>query len=356
MKKLIGIIATAILLAGCTSSQPVIEASEAPSKPTYENIWQQKCAEFSPRNSQPWHPVYNEIIADVCENTVLSDDVLEVIYSPLVNQERLEKFIQTAFFSFSYWKPITADTAPVKLILITEKEEQWWRETMAPLVKDPAVLEWFGPEAKGVGRCWSIGPDAGCGAKYPVWETTTGTLVYVNVLGTQRMPDNEYNIDAAHNAPHWYQDSHGYQHWDDGFLEGHATLYEIAFHILYTGSDKKREDGAWSARGRDGLPFTARTPEDALAHIENCRKNENGPACNHFFYFGGAMQQEKMIIDFGYDTYLKWHEAMRSVRSSEEYAATFKEVYGVDLRQWQATNFAEYLAESFDYYITKWGV
>ena len=334
------------------SQQIQAESQASGNSPRLENesVWQEKCRAYEPLEGQPWHSVYNEIIKDVCESTVLKPDVLEVIYSPLVAQERLETFIDTAQFSFSFWAPETLDTAPVKLMILTEKERDWFEATLTPLLTDPSVMEWFGADAKGVGRCGSVGPQAGCGAKYPVWETTTGTLVYVNMLGTQRTPDDEYNIDAAHNAVHWYQDSHGYQHWDDGFLEGQATLYEIAFHFLYTGHDRKREEGARMVSVRDGAPFSARDDEGAREHLAYCR--QSGPDCHHFFYFGGAMQQEKMILDFGFDKYKEWNVEMRQVRSREEYEALFESVYGVELRSWQNENLATYLVESFNYYKT----
>lgn len=355
MRAIIACIVLLPLLVGCTTSPQSAESNQALSQPTFQNLWQEKCKKYKPLTNQEWSIAYDAIIKDVCQSTNISNEVTEVIYSPGVNQERLQKFLQTATFSFSYWRDRTANFKPVKIYLLTEKDEQWMRNELEPLLKDPGVIEWFGPDAKGVGRCWNIGPTAACGAKYPTWETVSGELVYVNVLGTQKVPDIEYNIDPAHNAVHWYQDSHGYQHWDDAFLEGQATLYEIAFHILYTGSDKKREDGAWLAHDQDGIKFTARTQEDVIQHMSACSKNENGPLCNYYFYFGGAMQQEKMILDFGYDKYLAWHESLREVRTPEGYEKAFSEVFGVELRTWQKTALAQYLADSFDYYISKWG-
>ena len=366
------IFAVALLLAlvtGCTpasesevnSAQPPAESESAsptvtsePKPLDLENQWFSRCASYEPLSGQAWHLVYNEVIADICSNTTIEPNVLEVIYSPGVNQDRLKDFIETAEFSFNYWRPKTLDTAPVKLILLNEQEREWFESTLAPLVKDPGVLEWFGPDAQGVGRCWSIGPDAACGAKYPVWETTTGTLVYVTLLGTRRVPDDEFNLDAAHNAVHWYQDSHGWDHWDYGFLEGQATVHEIAFHILLTGSDKKREDGAWTVFANDPKPFKATTVEETIKHHNECRPDSN--QCHHHFYFGGAMQQEKIILDFGYPKYLQWLTEVESVESREAYEATFRNVFGVELPKWRDESWAPYLLESFLYYReNRWG-
>lgn len=367
MKKLLALVLSLPVMAGCQAAPLEIESaqnsppaesstfspSQSPqSEPEqvaeYENVWQEKCSSYEPISGQPWHEVYNQIIDHVCLSTALKPDVVEIIYSPLVNQDRLQSFVETLKFSFSYWSPITLDTAPVKVILLNEKEEQWFRETLTPLLKDPSVITWFGPEAPGVGRCGSTGSQASCGAKYPVWETTTGTLVYVTQLGSLRMPDLEFNIEPSHNAVHWYQDSHGFEHWDFGFLEGQATMFEIAFHILFTGSDRKREEGAWLAMSRDIRPFRLDTLEEAIEHEKLCSFDSR--ECNHFQYFGGAMQQEKLIIDFGFEKYLEWISAVESVRSRDEYRSAFEAVYGEELDAWKVNSWLPYALESFASY------
>ena len=68
------------------------------------------------------------------------------------------------------------------------------------------------------------------------------------------------------------------------------------------------------------------------------------------------MQQEKIILDFGYAKYLQWLREVESVESREAYAETFRNVFGVDLPMWRDESWAPYLLESFRYYReNRWG-
>lgn len=371
MRKLIALLLSTGLLVGCTSTSEFGEVSSAiqdsqemqaesdtapgedvatlPEEPL--NRWVGKCLEFDYESPNEWAIAYLQVIEDICATTEVNEAIAEIIYAPNVNPEHssTKNYVETILFSQTFWsKYMTSPSTPI-WVIATPEDEEWWGKHYDKYVTEAAEF-----------TCPYFHENYFCSYKYypPEGKTVVESEVHLFVVDqTEELLADAY-VDPAHNAVHWYQDASGYQHWHEFLIEGHATLYEIAFHVLERSADdvrqaeRQRESFAWLSHTLDETEFVATDAKGVLDHWDACYGR--GYECNHYYYGGGAMFHERLILDYGYSRYLEWHENLASVSNNEEYFGLFEDFWGTSLWEFDELRFAPYAAESFNYYYQMW--
>ena len=325
------------------------EAEPVESEKTYENLWLKACDGYNFTTDQAWGIAYEVLIDDICQNTVIDENSIDIVLGPSVSNEDMDRSMDANVFAHSYWKNfLPEDVEPVTIIIASEKDREWWEATVPEYTT--VDFQWFSE----TGRCWEVSARSACGEKHGIEGSLTGAMVESYMIGTEaHLNGSTWWNDPSHNAPHWYHDVYEYEHWYELLIEGHATLYEIASYQLYENDDWLRMDFAWLARTVDEIKMDALTPEGVMQHLEKCYGI--GGSCNHFYYGGGAMMHEKLIIDFGLESYFAWHEKVRMIETSKdagfiEFKQVFANHYEVEFEQWMSESFAPYVADSYVHY------
>lgn len=334
------------------------EQSEAVDAPIVEesaglrvNRWIDKCKQFGYRADNDWASAYVAVIEDVCSVTKIDSQAVTIVYGPSVNKsnESIQKYVDSIVFSHTYWSRHIVSPDRPYWVIATQDDKAWWDAEYEKYVTETSEF-----------TCPYFNENHFCSSKYYPGNGTTVVDSEVHLLvvdQTKNLSADAY-IDPAHNAVHWYHEAAGYQHWHEFLIEGHATLYEIAFHVLENSNqserqaERQRETFAWLSHTLDNIKFTATDAEGVLDHWDACYGR--GYDCNHYYYGGGAMFHEKLVLEFGYASYLSWHSKLDSIDTISQYLALFQSHFGVSLRDFDRESFAPHAARSFNYYYSIW--
>ena len=380
MRKITALLLSAVLLVGCSSTTEFGEVStavqdsqsmqgeldsdgegESPDAPSVEepssaqqNRWLRKCEEFSYASDQSWADAYREIISDVCSTKSVNPDVIDIIYGPETDPSDplISAYTDTALFAWSFWEKYVPEFArKTTFIVITPDDGGWWEEN-APTYTSVPQGE--------LGSCAYFDENNFCSYKYFVDDGNSNIdsdIILWVVREGSPLKEDTY-VDPAHNAAHWFHDAYGFKHWYEFLIEGHATLFEIAFHILENSNEdvriaeRQRESFAWLSHTVDNFKFTAETVDEANAHFDKCYGR--GGDCNHFYYGGAAMFHENLILNYGYEAFMEWGKAMGSVETTEEFNSLFDEMFSRPIDSYQRQEFASHVVETFSHYYEIW--
>lgn len=319
-----------------------------------ENRWVKKCEEFSYSSDHIWADAYRQIIADVCTTRQVNPEVINVIYGPDTDPSDplIAAYVDTALFAWSFWeKYIPEGTRKTTFVVVTPEDGKWWEENSDTFTSVPQSE---------LGSCAYFDENNFCSYKYFVYEGNSNidsdVILWVVREGSPLKEDTF--IDPAHNAAHWFHDAYGFEHWYEFLIEGHATLFEIAFHVLENSTkevriaERQRESFAWLSHTRDTFQFDADTEAEANAHFDKCFGR--GGDCNHFYYGGGAMFHETLILNFGYEYFMDWGKAVGSVENVDEFNSLFEEWFRKPIASYQRNEFASHVIHSFKHYYEIW--
>lgn len=314
---------------------------------TRKNRWIEKCESYTYNSNKSWAGAYRQIIDDICSETKINPDVIDVIYGPNANPSDplTVSYIETAIFAWSFWENYVPNPTKTTFIVVSPEDNVWWKQN---------ATKYTSISQQELGSCAYFNENNFCSYKYLKAEGKTnidGDIFLWVVKQDSPLKADTY-IDPAHNAVHWFQDAYEFQHWYEFFIEGHATMYEIAFHILDSNRDNYREGYAWLSHTMDNIKFVAKTKEEVNAHFDRCYGR--GYDCNHFYYGGGAMFHETLILNYGYDSYMQWNELLASIDTTSEFNDLFERKYLISIEKYQSSQFASYVAESFGHYYSLW--
>lgn len=311
------------------------------------NFLLEKCDSYTPSGSGDWKSVHDLIIADMCTVTQVDETTVDFVFGPSVSTENVnvQKYMETAYFSHTYWQQFIPEEYPKWTFVIASAEDdhQWWEDNHDKYIKSEYKSELDG--------CTYYSENKFCSAKYSPDEGKSNIPGLVSLWSLDpNAPElrNDTVLDPGHNGPHWYQDAHGYTHWYELLIEGHATLYEISTHMLAGDEGRQREDFAWLAYSADENKMTAETAAEFRDYFDVCWGQ--GYKCNHFYYGGGAMFHEKLILDYGYEEYMEWHVRLREVDSTSEFNQLFVDHFGLSVDEFADGPFAEYVVGQFVQY------
>ena len=320
------------------------------------NPWLDRCKDFNYSSEQAWGDVYRQVVNSVCKVERIDPNVIDVVYAPGVDplDPLVREYIDTAYFSHTYFSQyIDTDYPKWTFVIASPEDTDWWEQSR----------ERFTVVDDDITGCQFFEENDFCSFKYSPQEdqTTIDGTVVLMVVKQGSPADVDITVDPAHNAPHWYQKANSFQHWHLYLIEGHATMYENAFYILKHNRDNYREGYVWQAYS-DPRPFRATTAEQVQAHYEYCDKN---PECNHFKYGVASMFHEKLILDYGYESYLEWMRKMEGISSAKKrvlgpppgisrYLQIFEQHFGLSHQSFLDTGFNPFAAESFNVYYDIW--
>lgn len=322
------------------------------------NPWLDRCEELNYSSKEEWADAYRQILDSVCSTAKIDRDVINVVYAPNVDplDPLVRDYVDTAYFAYTYWAQYVPEDFPRwTFVMASPEDEQWWEENRL----DYTVVD------NDIDGCRYFDENNFCSFKYSYDEDQTTIDGSMNLMVIkQGSPSNvDITVDPAHNAPHWYQKAHSFQHWDFYLIEGHATVYENAFQTLKRGRDNFREGFMWQAHTRDTRAFDPQDASDVAEHRDYC--DSNGGECNHFKYGGAAMMHEKLILDYGYQEYLAWNEKMGDISFAkkrivgtppgmDDYRKIFHEHFGVEYQTYLDGEVNPFIADSFDHYYSIW--
>jgi len=304
---------------------------------------------------------YRPIIADICENFEMNYDLVEVRYSPLVDREDLDYYVQANVFGLSYWNRYTTNGMDKRyLVILMEEEQDWWTAQLDELLQIEPV--WFGPSGE-AGHCYAAEPEALCPKLYVGNEgATSGDFdVLTTMMGSKLEWTPFRRVIAIHESTHGFQTSERLGHWRSWFVEGQATYFEMAASILVSsvrGFDG-RDQAIAESHSRDEHPFKATNSAEAYEFLKNCNGRQY---CHGLNYIGGSFAHELLVNTYGLETYRAWNLALAEqlpdfvwqgqpeaerVQGNKMFANLFQEYFGVNIDDWEKNSYSQYLVDQF---------
>lgn len=327
------------------------------------SMFEQGCASLA--NGSLTHKYlekYRPIVEDICDGFEMDYSLVEVVTSPLVDQDSVQLYVENNVFGLSYWdRYVAGGLEPMKMLLLMEDEEDWWSEELNGLVT--VTPEWFGP-TDGGGHCYAAEAEAFCPKGYYAHdgETTGEFNVLTTMLGSKLEWNTFRKVVPIHEATHQFHSTTGLGHWRWWFIEGQATYFELAATVLVPdlGASDWRDEVGRDTYSRDELRFNASTVEETVAYMDECEKTGK---CNGFRYFGASLAHELLVNTYGIDTYLEWNleiaerlpdffwrgmDEETARQGNLQFAEIFEEFYGVDIDAWEQTVFASLVLETYN--------
>tara|TARA_B110000285_G_C15050902_1_gene576928 strand:- start:73 stop:1329 length:1257 start_codon:yes stop_codon:yes gene_type:complete len=327
--------------------------SQAESKPTNSaNEWLAACKSYTPGNSAGSPQVYTTIINDVCANTKLDYSLVKVVAGPTVDRAKLQQYVDSTVFVMSYWQSRTGLTLkPLTIVGFSEFDTDFWKKEVGSRVN--VDIEYPGLSTAG-GHC-GYGDniaDAFCPKNYPSPVTKDGNIVLSLLLGSDVVINRFRHLVPAHEAVHMFQDSVGQSHYTVWYVEGQASLFEMALQRLFYGSTNRIE--VLERARTDKNDFNPKNVQDVMAHLRECRVSGSDP-CRGFRNGPGSAIHEKIIIDFGIDSYMKLMTVILEQKplNSEEWMEGllfrgFEATYSTEWWDWLETSAAPYLVKLYN--------
>jgi hypothetical protein len=346
------------------STSTMTPSADAQSSATERvSMFEQGCASLA--NGSLTHKYlekYRPIVEDICDGFEMDYSLVEVVTSPLVDQDSVKLYVQNNVFGLSYWdRYVAGGLQPMKMLLLMEDEEDWWSNELSGLVA--VTPEWFGP-TDGGGHCYAAEAEAFCPKGYYAHdgETTGNFNVLTTMLGSKLDWNTFRKVVPIHESTHQFHSTTGLGHWRWWYIEGQATYFELAATVLVPdlgASDWRDEIGRDTYR-QDELKFKASNVSETVAYMDEC---DNTGKCNGFRYFGASLAHELLVNTYGIETYLNWNLALAERlpdffwRGMDEetgrlgrmqFEDIFEEFFGIDIDTWEQTEFASLVLETYN--------
>jgi hypothetical protein len=327
-----------------------------------DTIYDAACQDFKAGKLRHKHlKIYRPIIADICKDFKMNYDLVEVRYSPLVDREDLNLYVQANVFSLTYWDRFTTNGLDKRyLVILMEEEQDWWTAQLDELLQIEPV--WFGPSAE-AGHCYAAEPEAFCPKNYVGNDgTTAGDFdVLTTMLGSKMNWSPQRKVTAIHESTHAFQTAEGLGHWRYWFVEGQATYFEMAASVLVgsMADTNWRDQAIAESHSRDENPFKATNSVEAYEFLKKCSGKQD---CNGLRYVGASFAHELLVNTYGLETYRAWNLALAEqlpdfvwqgqpeaerVQGNKMFADLFQEYFGVNIDDWERDTYSQYLVDQF---------
>lgn len=309
MRIVIALLISSLILSGCSSEQPTTPVEAAPEEAS-SNEWVAACDVFVPSlEGADFQVAYNSIIESVCSIADPENYDIEAKLSPTVSIESSNRYFGAEAFHESYWARLMDPTYRKKRIVFTELDQAWWEEQQTANLINPD-LSWFTSKDEG-GHC-RVEANIYCPRNFGSSETIDGVPTEFRIIGTALNWQDWQRTNSAHEVVHLYQDSHQQSHWSFWYIEGQATLYELAMaNLLFNTNDIRSDFIFTNRRQQDTLVFEPTSPEYVAQYFDDCDRAEKG-SCQAFKYGVGSMFHEKLVIDYGLESYWDWQDYLNS--------------------------------------------
>lgn len=323
------------------------------------NEWTKACQGFKSRSTSGFGVAYDAVIADACSKAKPNSFKASALVAPSVSARNVSRYMDSLRFHESYWgtRMNPSFTSPLRVVF-SENDKQWWTQRQKRYLLKPD-LGWFTSKSEGT-HC-RVMADIFCPKHFEGALTKSGNPVEFRIIGSRLSWQNWQLTNGAHEAVHIYQDSHGQGHWMFWYIEGQATLFELAMGRLLHKSDVLRKMYLVdSPKQNDSLKINASSPESVAKFFNDC--NNSGNACATFKYGGGSLFHEKLILDYGLDKYFQWQDYLNlnmprgdqskftdaeNEKLFKTFAKSFEEVFGITQERFETKVMPKYFFDSY---------
>ena len=317
----------------------LVKAAPRPVAPAAPNPAPKPIASGEPNPSAPnaneaiWLRVAQSIYNELLTSKPAKIQRIDFINSPTSTKPNAQAFRDAYQGAMTYWSNFAVSDVPIKWLVVTESDKDWWLKTMKPLADRNWDPGWWGST-----HC-DQGPTTICGAG----DTgVDGAPLFTGFVGTRSSWTGQNTVNALHEATHVYQKIQlkGYMNampcW---YAEGQATLFGIALGQKVQAMD--------ISRVREFQQLAQLIPEstswDASGWLKALKTYEDfGGDCqsSHFGYAVGYVVNEKLMDEFGHSKVLEWE---RLSASSQDWLTSFKKVFGQAVDDWYRDSAAPYI-------------
>ena len=372
LKRILSSFLLLALLAGCAPSPVEQELIPEPTpSPAVElSIFDAGCAALEDGTLSHSHlEVYRAILVDICTDFEMNYELVDATFSPRVDKESAQRYVDTNVFGLSYWnRYVEGGLPPLKTYLLMEEEKEWWADQLkGELTVKP---EWFGP-TDGGGHCYAAEAEAFCPKAYYGMdkEVTGSSNILTTMIGSKLQWTTFRKVVPIHEATHQFHSVTGLGNWRYWYIEGQATYFEMASSVLVSGlgGSNWRIEQAELAGTQDDIPFTATNAKQAYEFMQKC---QNGSNCQGLSYFGSSLAHELLVNTYGVDKYFAWNldiadrlpdflwretpsDQATMRKGNDGFAKSFKEFFGIDIDDWERKELAPYLLETYQCEVVK---
>jgi len=241
--------------------------------------------------------------------------------------------------ALKFWAPYIESNRPLAMTVVHPKDKAWFLDRWESLGRDNTGEFW-----------WNLAKDGGGGAV----GTTESGIPNMYFMASESFAPPSGPVDYyVHEVTHFFQTlslgASGEAAAPCWFGEGTATF--IGFSMTYP-EDESRTIAEFAATRRDRAKILMDFYE-SVGGLSNERLERDilnfppgDPTCQHetpqFGYNLGMFVSEKLIIDFGFESFI----AMTKKMSSQELAKAFQTVNKVSYEEWVRDSLFAYITET----------
>jgi hypothetical protein len=280
-----------------------------------------------------WLRVAQNIFNELLTSKPARIQQIDFINSPTATKQNTQDFRDAYQGAMTYWSNFVVSEAPIKWLVVTEKDKEWWLNTMKPLADRSWDAGWWGSN-----HCDQSSTTI-CGAGDTGID---GAPLFTGFVGTRSSWTGQNTVNALHEATHVYQKLQLKAYLNSmpcWYAEGQATLFGIAL--------GRQAQPMGLSRGRELEELARQIPEsttwDASGWLAALKAYENfGGEClsTHFGYAVGYLVNEKLMDQFGHPKVLEWE---RLSASTKNWRTAFSSVFAVNIEDWYRDKAAPYI-------------
>lgn len=241
--------------------------------------------------------------------------------------------------ALKFWAPYIESNRPLAMTVVHPKDKSWFLDRWESLGRDNTGEFW-----------WNLAKDGGGGAV----GTTESGIPNMYFMASESFPPPSGPVDYyVHEVTHFFQTlslgTSGEAAAPCWYVEGTASF--IGFSMTYP-ADESRTIAEFAATRRDRAKILMDFYE-SVGGLSNERLERDilnfppgDPTCQHetpqFGYNLGMFVSEKLIIDFGFESFI----AMTKKMSSQELAKAFQTVNKVSYEEWVRDSLFAYITET----------
>jgi hypothetical protein len=284
-------------------------------------------------NDAIWLRVAQNIFNELLTMKPAKIQQINFINSPNAIKQNAQDFRDAYQGAMTYWSSFAVSDAPIKWLVVTEKDKDWWLNTMKPLADSNWNPGWWGSN-----HCDQASTTI-CGAGDTGID---GAPLFTGFVGTRSTWSGQNTVNALHEATHVYQKIQLGSYMNSmpcWYAEGQATLFGIALGRLAQpmGLSRAREFEELARQIPESTTWDASGWRTALKTYESF-----GGECQstHFGYAVGYLVNEKLMDQFGHPKVLEWE---RLSARSQDWRTSFNKVFGQSVDDWYRDSAAAYI-------------
>ena len=275
-----------------------------------------------------------------------NSDSFEFIYSSTIDQSssRIEDFQSRLAKYINYWSPQLNEGDQIKWVLMEETDYDFY-STIVKTIESPPGNTYYWDS----GRCGGgITAQNICAYGGPV--DADGNAVMYAIIGSEADLESRLSpVFYAHEGVHAFQTTkYGYgQFWPCWVGEGQATLFQNGIAIDEISVEQDRNWIFTDTLSRASDLRSISSEEGAMEFISTREPNDEYCSKSGIGYAAGMLFNEKVIFDFGFDSYFNW---LDRIVDSRDWKISFEDEFGINVDTWYRVSYAPYLTMMVAHY------